>query len=349
MKNNKALKNELFKYFIFFMGFLFTALLAGASRYISHHPSLILFYVIPVSLVTWFSGATAGLFIALCGVAFWVSRDLTITKSLYAEPIFFYINMMLRSSFLFIVVYFIQRLKTAMAYERELNELKSVFVANVSHELKNPLSVIKESYNIMLEGLAGDLKSEQREVLESGKRNVERIIRLITNLLDISKIEAGKMVLLRGKIDAAPFISRILKDYENEVSKKHLVLKADIQDNIGFLWGDKDKLEQVIVNLLSNAIKYSTSGGDIAIKFTGTENDIRFEISDTGPGIAKKDIDRIFGRYERAAIKKREGLGLGLSISKSIIELHRGKIWVESELGKGSRFIFTLPRDLRKG
>jgi len=130
-----------------------------------------------------------------------------------------------------------------------------------------------------------------------------------------------------------------------------LPLPADILAAIrliGFLWGDKDKLEQVIVNLLSNAIKYSPSGGNIAIKLTGTEDEIRFEIFNAGSDITKKDIDKLFNKYERITAEKQEGTGLGLYISKSIIGLHKGKIWVESELGKGSRFIFTLPRNLRK-
>ena len=115
------------------------------------------------------------------------------------------------------------------------------------------------------------------------------------------------------------------------------------------LWADKDKVTQVIVNILSNAIKYTPSGGTIAIKLLGTDNEMRFEISDTGPGIAREDIDKLFNKFERIFAEKHEGTGLGLSIAKDIVKLHKGKIWVESEIDKGSRFIFTFPRDFKTG
>ena len=339
---------ELSKPVIIILAFLLVILLAITDTYVSHHPALIIFYIIPVSLVTWFAGAMAGVFIALCSVIAWLSHhNIPYIRSLYIHPVFFYINMTARGSFLFIVVYVLQRLKTAMAHEKELNELKSTFVANVSHEFKNPLGIVKESYKLILDGLTGEIKPEQREVLEVGKKTVERLIRLVTDLLDVSKIEAGKMAMRKEKIEIAPLINGILKDYERAISKKQLFLKTDIQKDIGFILVDKDKLEQVIINLLSNAIKYTPSGGSIVIKLTGTESEIQFEISDTGPGIAKKDIHKLFSKYERIIVEKKEGTGLGLSIAKSIIELHKGKIWVESKLGKGSKFIFTLPRDFK--
>ena len=276
----------------------------------------------------------------------WFTNDVAAIKSLYTYTMFFYLNMVVRGSFLFIVVYVLQRLKTAMRHEKELNDLKSAFVADASHELKSPLSIIREIHNLILDGLVGDVEPKQRELLERGKKSVERLIRLITNLLDVSKIEAGKMAVLMAKVDVASLVIGILKDYGMVISKKQLVLKTDIQKDVGFLWGDKDKLEQVITNLLSNAIKYSPSSGDIAIKVTGTDSEIRFEVSDTGPGIAKSDVDKLFNKYERIVAEKQEGTGLGLSIAKSIIELHNGRLWVESAIGKGSKFIFTLPRRL---
>jgi len=263
-------------------------------------------------------------------------------KSLYVYPIFFYINMTARASFLFIVVYVLQRLKTALKHEEELNRLKSAFVANVSHEIKNPLAVIKEALSLILEDVGGIVSAEQKGIINTAKRNIERLIRLVTDLLDVSKIEAGKMELKRDKVDMASLVNEILKYHEVEIDRKGLVLKKEIQQDIGLVWADRDKLAEVIINLLGNAIKY-TSSGSITVLLTGTAQEVRFEIIDTGPGVPQKDLERIFDKYVRITTEKREGTGLGLSIVKDIIELHKGKIWAESTVGEGSKFIFTLP------
>ena len=347
-KEKIALINKLVRYLVIFIGFLIVALFFTIDKYISHHPALIIFYVIPVSLVTWFSGAKAGVFISLCSITAWLSHhNIVYVKSLYTYPIFFYINMTARTSFLFIVVYVLQRLKTALKHEEELNRLKSSFVANVSHELKNPLAVINEALSLILEDVGGVTSPEQKDIIKTAKRNIERLIRLVTDLLDISKMEAGKIELKRDKVDMAALVNEILKYHEVEIFKKGLVLKKDIKQDAGFAWADKDKLAEVVINLLSNAIKY-TSSGSISVLLTGTTQDVRFEIIDTGPGMPKKDLEKIFDKYVRVTAEKREGTGSGLSIAKDIIELHKGKIWAESTVGKGSRFIFTLPRDARK-
>ena len=230
----------------------------------------------------------------------------------------------------------------------DVSKRKSAFVANVSHEFKNPLAIIKEGLAMVIEKLFGEINVKQKNVLETAKNNIERLIRLTTDLLDISRIEAGVVKLKREKIEIGLLIDEIVANNNTEISKKQLNVKKDIPEDIGLLWADKDKVTEVIVNILSNAIKYTPSGGKIAIKLLGTENEMRFEISDTGMGIAKEDIYKLFDRFERISAERQEGTGLGLSIAKEIIELHKGKIGVESEHGKGSRFTFILPRDFRK-
>lgn len=225
----------------------------------------------------------------------------------------------------------------------EREQQKSTFVANVAHEIKNPLTVIGESLNIVLEGIAGKLNSEQKRILESGKRGIERLTRLVINLLDISLIESGKIKIQKEKIDIKSFVNSILNDYEREIRKRKLVLKTYIPKDIGTLLADKDKLEQVIINILNNAIKYTSIGGSITLRLLRTKGKVQFEISDTGRGIVKKNLGKLFNKFERIMAEKGEGTGLGLFISKSIIELHKGNIWVESEPGKGSKFYFTLP------
>lgn len=231
---------------------------------------------------------------------------------------------------------------------KKLDQLKSQFVANVSHEFKNPLTIIGESMRLIVDGAAGEINQRQREVLESGKKTVDRLARLVTDLLDISKIEAGKMELKREKFDVSKLIGEIVAVYEREIARKQISLKQDIPD-LGPLWADRDKITEVIVNLLNNAIKYTPQGGSISLKASGNEDQIRVEVSDTGPGIPREYLEKIFDKFERIAAEKAEGTGLGLSIAKDILRLHRGRVWLESEVGKGSRFIFTLPRDLRAG
>ena len=230
-----------------------------------------------------------------------------------------------------------------------LDLLKSQFVANVSHEFKNPLAVINESLSLVMEGVAGSVNPSQNEILSAAKRNIERLTRLVKDLLDISKIEAGKMEMRRENFDIAILVNEVLANYEREKAKKGISIKRDIKEGIGAIWADRDKVSEVVINLLSNAIKYTPSGGSMTIKLDRVNEDVRFEISDTGPGIPEEYKDKIFDKFERITTEKIEGTGLGLPIAKDIVELHKGRIWVESPAGsQGSRFIFLLPRDLRQ-
>jgi len=227
---------------------------------------------------------------------------------------------------------------------RKINQRKSDFVANVAHEFKNPLNIINESLALVYEGIVGGITPKQKDILEMAKSTIERLDRLVTDLLDISRIEAGKISLKKEDVALAQLVEEIITGYSIEISKRHFVLKQDLSAVMGPVWADKDKLTEVIINLLSNAIKYTPDGGEIVVRLDNFRDEVRFEISDTGPGIAKADIGKLFDKFERINAEKQEGTGLGLCIAKDIVQLHKGKIWVESELGKGSRFIFTLPR-----
>ncbi len=242
----------------------------------------------------------------------------------------------------------ISKIKKAEELLKEMDRRKSSFVANVSHEFKNPLRTLRESLGIILDGTMGEVDPGQREMLEIGKRNADRLIRLVMNLLDISKIEAGKMKLKMDRINIPELIDEVIASNKADIAKKRLILKKNMPGNIGLMRADRDRLAEVIINLLTNAVKYTPAGGVIAVTLSGNAKEVRFEISDNGPGIAKEDFKKLFDKFERITAEREEGTGLGLSIARDIIELHRGKIWVESEFGKGSKFIFTLPRDCGK-
>lgn len=241
----------------------------------------------------------------------------------------------------------ISKIKKAEELLKQMDKRKSAFVANVSHEFKNPLANMRLSIGYLLEGGFGELNEKQKEMLEIAHRSTDRLIRLVTDLLDLSKIEAGKMKLKKGKIQMALVVDEVIAANEEELSKKKMILEKNFFEMNGWLWADRDKLTEVIINLLSNAVKYTPEGGKITLGLSGTQKAIRFEISDSGPGISKEDFCKLFDKFERLTAEREEGTGLGLSITKDIIELHKGRIWVESELGKGSRFIFTLPRNCK--
>ena len=238
----------------------------------------------------------------------------------------------------------ISKIKKAEELLKQMDDRKSAFVANVSHEFKNPLGTIRNSLSYILDGLSGEISEKQKPMLEMAKRNTERLIRLVTDLLDVSRIEAGKMKLKKEQIKIGSLVDEVIAANRDEISRKGLILEKEFSEDAGSVWADNDRLTEVIINLLSNAVKYTPSGGRITIRLSGSGKEARFEISDSGPGIARKDFYKLFDKFERLTAERQEGTGLGLSITKDIIELHKGKIWVESELGKGSKFIFTLPR-----
>ncbi|MFA5167472.1 MAG: PAS domain-containing sensor histidine kinase [Candidatus Omnitrophota bacterium] len=238
----------------------------------------------------------------------------------------------------------ISKIKKAEELLKQMDKRKSAFVANVSHEFKNPLNNMNLSLAYILEGSAGEINEQQKTMLGIAQRSTKRLIRLVMDLLDIAKIEAGKMKLKKEEVPVAALVDEVIAGNNDELSAKKMVLVKDFSESAGSVWADRDKLTEVIINLLSNAIKYTPAGGKITLSLSGTPKEVRFEISDSGPGIAKEDFQKLFDKFERLTAEREEGTGLGLSITKDIIDLHKGRIWVESELGKGTQFIFTLPR-----
>ena len=224
-------------------------------------------------------------------------------------------------------------------------EMKSKFTSMVSHELRSPMAVIKESINLVLEGLLGSVTLEQKDVLGTAKSNIDRLGRLINNVLDFQKMEAGKMELDSKENDINELILMVSKEKGFEADNKGLGLTVNLDEDTRKIKFDHDKIVQVVTNLLSNAIKF-TEKGSISITTKSEDNVVHVMVEDTGPGIRTNDVLRLFQAFEQLGGgpgKKRGGTGLGLAISKEIILAHNGKIWVESQFGKGSTFHFILP------
>ncbi|MCB9799683.1 MAG: response regulator [Candidatus Omnitrophica bacterium] len=236
-----------------------------------------------------------------------------------------------------------RQLYTDVTRLKELNERKNAFVANVSHEFKSPLGIIKGFLDNLKDGICGPLSQEQLEAVRICLNTSNRLSRLVFDLLDLAKIEAGKMELEMQEVDMDRLISQTIETFSLEMKKKGVSVKKEFDYDLRLIMGDQDKLTQVIVNLLSNSLKYSPENGVITFRLFYDNDFLRFEIEDTGPGISPDYMAKIFDKFERVKADKREGTGLGLAVAKDIVDLHKGQIWVESEQGKGAKFIVKLP------
>jgi PAS domain S-box-containing protein len=232
---------------------------------------------------------------------------------------------------------------------KELDQMKSAFVSNVSHELRTPLTAIKASADNMLDRLLGDLNEKQVGYLTRIKSNTDRLARLINDLLDLSTIEAGKINLRLMNLPLVALVREATESLRPVATEKLIHLKVVSADPGAIAWADRDKVIQVLMNLIGNALKFTPLRGKVTVAVT--RNDpawMQISVADSGPGIPVEEVNNVFGRFyqiDQAGKQKTQGTGLGLAISKALVEMHGGKIWVESELGKGSAFCFTLPAE----
>lgn len=229
---------------------------------------------------------------------------------------------------------------------KNLENMKDEFVSTVSHELRTPLSMIREGVALVLDGILGQVTSEQKQFLSLSLENLDRLTRIINDLLDMSKIEASKMKIRREKINLNELAKKMEESFAPSIRGKDVQLRCKLPPQPVEIEADPDKLTQVFTNLLQNAVKF-TEKGSIEISVAGRADEIECRISDTGCGIAQEDLPKVFSKFQqfgRTHGAGAKGTGLGLSICKGLVELHGGKIWVESTLGKGTQFIFTLPK-----
>jgi signal transduction histidine kinase len=224
------------------------------------------------------------------------------------------------------------------------NRHKSEFLANMSHELRTPLNAIIGFSEVLLQGIFGDVNEKQREYLADVLGSGQHLLSLINDILDLSKIEAGRMDLelstfaLRDALDSGLTIVR------ERASRHGIALSAAVASDVGTIVADERKVKQILYNLLSNAVKFTPDGGKVEVSVRADNGHIRVEVRDTGIGIAGEDQQRIFEEFRQVGRERsREGTGLGLTLTKRFVELHGGRIWLESSPGKGSTFIFTVP------
>jgi len=222
---------------------------------------------------------------------------------------------------------------------------KSQFLANMSHELRTPLNAILGYTELMLDGLYGDLPSKTTEVLERVQKNGTHLLGLINDVLDLSKIEAGQLVLSLEEYSLKDIVQTVVSATESLAAAKKLPLKVDVADGLPLGHGDARRIAQVLLNLLGNAIKF-TDVGEVRIAAQMANAMFCVAVADTGPGIPASEQARIFNEFHQidsSNTKKKGGTGLGLAIAKQIVEMHGGRIWVESTVGKGSTFQMEIP------
>jgi signal transduction histidine kinase len=249
---------------------------------------------------------------------------------------------------------------------QEVNRQKTVFLASAAHELKTPLAVIKGYYDLLLAGSLGRLTDKQRDILEESKENSERLVRLVSMFLNYSALESGKLVLQLRENDLRDCLDELSKRWSEAFQRKGVRLDVSIDASIPTFRFDYQKVQQAAANLLDNSLKHSPAGGSVKLRaaphfwerrvaaMAAVEERRRFRlqrpncvevsVADTGPGIAAEHHQEIFEDFVRVD-RNTSGMGLGLAITKRLIQAHRGKIWVESESRSGSKFTFLLPMD----
>ncbi len=223
---------------------------------------------------------------------------------------------------------------------------KSEFLANMSHELRTPLNAIIGFSEVLLERMFGEVNEKQTEYLQDILSSGQHLLSLINDILDLSKIEAGRMELARAPFHLPRALENALILVKERAARHGISLHMDVDPRLGELVGDERKIKQVLLNLLSNAVKFTSEGGRIGIRARPTDGAVEISVSDTGIGIAPEDQGAIFEEFRQVGgqdARKQEGTGLGLTLTKKFVEMHGGRIWVESEVGRGSTFRFTLP------
>ena len=228
--------------------------------------------------------------------------------------------------------------------EKAIDRMKSEFISVASHELRTPMTSIKGSVDLILSGFAGEVGPDTQELLQIAQSGCDRLIRLINDILDLSKIEAGQVKLKLVRTDLTEPVEACLRSLKSLADQGGVTLTFGRPENLPPVDVDKDRIHQVVTNLVFNAIKFSPARGEVRIDLSSVEGWVQCSVTDRGCGIKDEDLDKVFGKFRQFGNSHgKGGTGLGLAITQALIHEHRGKIWVESRLNEGSRFVFRLP------
>ncbi|MEI8349797.1 MAG: ATP-binding protein [Candidatus Omnitrophota bacterium] len=229
----------------------------------------------------------------------------------------------------------------------DLHKIKSEFISVISHELRTPLAIVQDAVLLISEGLAGPTTEKQRELIAKAKNNIERLKKMIDELLDLSRIENSQFKLQYSLVNFNDLLQDSSEFFRKLAHDKNITLEYGFPEKQVNIFLDYERINQVVSNLITNAIKYTEPAGTIKVDLRILENRVRVGVIDTGVGISKEDLPKLFNRFMQLGTVRevdRKGVGLGLSIVKHLVEKHGGEIWAESKLGVGSKFYFTVPR-----
>ena len=238
-----------------------------------------------------------------------------------------------------------------MSRERELDRLKTEFISTISHELRTPLTSINGALGLIRTGAAGAISADMRELLEIAVSNTERLVNTINNMLDIGQLERGQMRMNTIAMTLPAAVEPAMRVVKRQAEQRRVTVESRVPNDTPAVTADPRRVEQVLINLLSNAIKFSQPDAKVVIAAQVKENDIVVSVQDFGVGIGEEFLQRLFDKFEHeeaALTRATQGTGLGLAICKQIVTALGGRIWVESEVGKGSTFFFSLPRAERE-
>ena len=239
-----------------------------------------------------------------------------------------------------------RELNEANARLRELSAMKEEFLALTTHDLRSPLTVISGVINFFTSGRLGEMTAEQKNMVAMMERNTQNLIELVNDLLDASKLESGTMRLDPASIELRGLVGELREQMQPLAHEKEIALEEDVPEELPPLRADRAKLRRILVNLVSNALKFTPKGGHVRLGASREGRLVRVSVEDTGVGIQREDLHDIFDKYAQArsrATRSEKGTGLGLYITRQLVELHGGKISVQSEVGRGSTFSFTIP------
>ena len=236
-------------------------------------------------------------------------------------------------------------LRRLYAELEEASQHKSEFLANMSHELRTPLNAIIGFSQVLRDEMVGGVNEKQAEYLDDIISSGNHLLSLINDVLDLSKVEAGQVELEVHPFSLREALERGVVMVRERATEDGVRVAFEADPEVDVVAGDERRIKQVIFNLLSNAVKFTPAGGEVDVSASRANGEVRVSVADTGPGIAPEDCERIFEEFQQSetGVAQREGTGLGLALSKRYVELHGGRIWVESELGRGSTFTFALP------
>ncbi|MFC1522352.1 sensor histidine kinase [Elusimicrobiota bacterium] len=345
--------------------------LLAAVTYVDHitgtEAGFSIFYLLPICVVGWHFGAKAGFVVSIIGAAAWHLMDSVIGNRVYLNPIAPYWNALVRFSFFLIVNSLLVRIKISLdnirartqeltlAYteldrvRKEQLMVKDRILSHVSHELRTPLNVIYQFVTLLTDGMAGELRPEQKKYLNIALRNAHQLNSMIGDLLDSTRTESGKLHFQPESVSLKPVVTDVLRTFLVQSAKKKIILTDEIPEVFQDFFVDQVRLRQILTNLVDNAIKFIQEGGVVTIRAAVSDENPDFgkiSVIDNGPGIApqaQKEIFRRLYQVGKESAVSRKGLGLGLYICREIVAYHNGRIWVESQPGLGSAFHFTLP------